>query len=236
MPQPPLTPEILLRAYAMGLFPMAETADATELHWIDPQQRGIFPLDGFHISRSLRRHLLQTDCQITVNRDFAGVMRACADRPETWINAEIHALYTELHRQGRAHSLEVWQDGQLSGGIYGVQIGGAFCGESMFSRRTGGSKTALVWLVHRLRAGGFTLFDTQFLTPHLASLGAVEIPRTEYRKRLAAAMKRAASFTPPDYQPSVSDVLSSVASSSGTTSSKSGIDPSGNTQPRTQTS
>lgn len=226
MPDPALTPDHVLRAYAMGLFPMAETAQSPTLHWIDPQKRGIFPLGGFHISRSLRQHLVTADYRVTVNQDFSGVMQACADRPETWINAQITALYTALHQRGQAHSLEVWQDDTLSGGVYGVQIGGAFCGESMFSRRTNASKTALAWLVHRLRAGGFTLFDTQFLTPHLASLGAIEIPRVEYRKRLACALPLPASFTPPGYQPSVSDVVSSTV----------GIAPSGSTQPSTQTS
>lgn len=224
-----LSPDLVLRAYAMGLFPMAESAEATELHWIDPQLRGVFPLDGFHISRSLRHHVLQASYQVTVNRDFAGVMRACADRPETWINAEILALYQDLHQRGQAHSLEVWQDGALSGGVYGVAIGGAFFGESMFSRRTNASKTALAWLVHRLRAGGFALFDTQFLTPHLARLGAVQIPRTSYRKHLAAAMLLPADFAPPGYQPSVASVAAGSSSTSG-------ADPSGKTQARTQTS
>ena len=226
MPDPVLTPDQLLRAYAMGLFPMAETAQSTTLHWIDPQHRGIFPLDGFHISRSLRRHLLTADYRVTVNQDFSGVLRACADRPETWINAQITALYTALHQRGQAHSLEVWQDDTLSGGVYGVQIGAAFFGESMFSRRPNGSKTALAWLVHRLRAGGFALFDTQFLTPHLASLGAVEIPRLDYHKRLSRALQQRASFTPPGYQPSSADVVSPTV----------GTAPSGSTQPSTQTS
>jgi leucyl/phenylalanyl-tRNA--protein transferase len=207
-----LTPQLLLRAYAMGLFPMAETAQSSGLHWIDPKQRGIFPLDGFHISRSLCQHLLRADYSVTVDRDFCGVMQACASRPETWINAEILALYTDLHETGQAHSLEVWQDGQLAGGVYGLAIGGAFFGESMFSRRTNGSKTALAWLVHRLRAGGYTLFDTQFLTPHLASLGAIEIPRADYRKQLAKAMLLPASFTPQGYQPSSLSVSSGVSS------------------------
>ncbi len=224
-----LTPDLLLRAYGTGLFPMAESADATELRWIDPAQRGIFPLDGFHISRSLRKHLLRADYSVTVNTDFAGVMRACADRPETWINAEILALYQALHLRGLAHSLEVWQDGTLSGGVYGVAHGGAFFGESMFSRRTNGSKTALAWLVHRLHAGGFALFDTQFLTPHLASLGAVQIPRNAYRKRLAAALLVPSSFTPSGYQPSGSCVAAG-------SSSKVGTAPSGNSHPKTQTS
>lgn len=217
-----LTPETLLAAYAMGIFPMAEAADNPALHWVDPSRRGIIPLEGFHISRSLRRHLLTADYSVTVNRDFAGVMAACAERTETWINRQIVEGYGALHTLGHAHSVEVWQDGILAGGMYGVQIGTAFCGESMFSRRTGGSKTALAWAVHRLRAGGFTLFDTQFLTPHLASLGGIEISRADYRRRLAQALGGTARFAPPLYQPSPSDVA--------------GRAPSGRTQPSTQTS
>ncbi len=222
MTSPALTPETLLAAYAMGIFPMAEAADTPALHWVDPSRRGIIPLEGFHISRSLRRHLLTADYEVTVNRDFAGVMAACAERAETWINRQIVEGYGALHALGHAHSIEVWQDGILAGGMYGVQIGRAFCGESMFSRRTNGSKTALAWAVHRLRAGGFTLFDTQFLTPHLASLGGIEISRADYRRRLARALGGTARFEPPHYQPWPSDVA--------------GRAPSGRTQPSTQTS
>jgi leucyl/phenylalanyl-tRNA---protein transferase len=173
----PITPDILLRGYAMGVFPMAEGREDATIHWVDPRRRGVFPLDGFHVSRSLARRILRDDYSVTVDQDFAGVLAGCADRPETWINAEIHTLYMALHRTGFAHSLEVWQDGALIGGVYGVVLGAAFFGESMFSRRTDASKLALAWLIHRLRAGGFRLFDTQFLTAHLASLGAVEISR-----------------------------------------------------------
>lgn len=210
----PVTPELLLRAYAMGLFPMADSRAGTGLRWYDPPRRGIFPLDGFHMSRSLRRAILRADYAVTVNTDIAGVMAACADRPETWINAEITALYTALHRAGFAHSLEVRRDGLLIGGVYGVAIGAAFMGESMFSRATGGSKLALAWLVHRLRAGGYRLFDTQYLTPHLASLGAVEIPRADYHRRLEAALTQPASFAPAGYQPLPSSVAGGVSSSS----------------------
>ena len=196
-----LTPEVLLGAYAMGVFPMAESRDGAEIHWVDPRHRGIFPLDGFHISQSLRRHILRTGPKVTTDRAFDAVVAACADRPETWINAEITRLYSALHHQGHAHSLEVWQDGVLIGGVYGVAIGAAFFGESMFSRATNGSKTALAYLMHRLRAGGFQLFDTQFLTPHLASLGAVEIPRAAYHRRLSAALAAPARFDPADYPP-----------------------------------
>ena len=210
-----ITPEILLRGYAMGIFPMAESRDDAEIHWVDPRRRGIFPLDNFHISRSLAAHIRRINCTVRTNTDFAGVVAACADRPETWINAEITSLYLALHQMGHAHSLEVWSGDDLIGGVYGVTLGSAFFGESMFSRRPNASKTALAYLVHRLRAGGFTLFDTQFLTPHLASLGAVEITRTEYQRRLALALTQSATFDPPGYQPSVGGVSSSGSGSSG---------------------
>jgi leucyl/phenylalanyl-tRNA---protein transferase len=203
-PTPPttITPETLLRAYAAGIFPMAEGRGASTIHWIDPRKRGVFPLDGFHISRSLARSLLRADYGVSIDTDFAGVLDGCADRAETWINPQIRALYLALHRAGFAHALEVRAlDGALIGGVYGVVLGTAFFGESMFSRRTDASKIALAWLVHRLRAGGFTLFDTQFLTPHLASLGAVEIPRADYHRRLEAALGGTASFLSPGYAP-----------------------------------
>ncbi|MDZ4310001.1 MAG: leucyl/phenylalanyl-tRNA--protein transferase [Cypionkella sp.] len=207
MPQS-LTPEILLRAYALGIFPMAEGRNDPEIHWVDPKRRGVFPLDGFHISRSLAKHILTADYRVSVNEAFAEVVAGCADRPETWINAEITGLYTALHQMGFAHSLEVWQGDALIGGVYGVTLGAGFFGESMFSRQTNASKTALAYLVHRLRAGGFQLFDTQFLTPHLASLGAVEIPRAEYQRRLAAAVQGQARFAPAGYQPLSPSVVS----------------------------
>ncbi|NDW00731.1 leucyl/phenylalanyl-tRNA--protein transferase [Salipiger sp. PrR002] len=184
-----LTPEILLQAYRAGIFPMAEHRDDPEIFWVDPRQRGVIPMKGFRISRSLARRLRKDDYEVTFDRDFEGVIDACADRRETWINSEIRALFTELHRRGIAHSIEVWMDGALVGGVYGLEIGGAFCGESMFSRRRDGSKIALAWLIDLLRRAGFTLFDTQFLTTHLASLGAVEIPRHQYRAQLAMALE-----------------------------------------------
>lgn len=187
-----MTPELLLHAYRSGIFPMAETRDDPDIFWVDPRWRGIFPLDGFHISRSLARRLRRDDYEVTLNRAFEGVIDGCADRDETWINAEIRALYTELHREGQAHSIEVWMEGELVGGVYGVAIGSAFCGESMFSTRTDASKIALAWLVDLLRRAGFTLFDTQFVTPHLASLGGIEISRTAYRTLLAEALERQA--------------------------------------------
>jgi leucyl/phenylalanyl-tRNA---protein transferase len=183
-----LTAAHLLRAYAMGIFPMAQSRDDPEVHWVDPRRRGVLPLDGFHISRSLARHIRRGGYQARVDTAFADVVTACADRDETWINATIYGLYLDLHRAGHAHSQEIWRDGRLVGGVYGVHLGRAFFGESMFSAETDGSKLTLAHLVARLRAGGFVLFDTQFLTPHLASLGAVEIPRAAYHRQLAAAL------------------------------------------------
>lgn len=237
----PITPDLLLSAYAMGVFPMAETRDRSEIHWVDPRRRGVFPLDGFHISRSLARTLRSDRFRITTDQDFAGVVQACADRPQTWINAEILSLYSALHRMGHAHSLEVWEGDALVGGVYGVTLGAAFFGESMFSRRTDASKVALAWLVHRLKEGGFQLFDTQFLTPHLASLGAAEIPRAAYHRRLQAAVRAVAEFTPAGYQPSPSSVASSGVSPQGETassgaSSSLGSARSGTSQRKTQTS
>ncbi|MBV2360356.1 leucyl/phenylalanyl-tRNA--protein transferase [Thalassococcus sp. CAU 1522] len=187
-----LTPELLLHAYRSGVFPMAETRDDPDLFWVDPRRRGIIPLDGFHLSRSLARRLRRDDYQVTLNRAFAAVMEGCADRNETWINEEILRLFTTLHQRGHAHSLEVWMDGQLAGGIYGLAMGSAFCGESMFSRRRDASKIALAWLVDHLRRCGFTLFDTQFLTAHLASLGGIEVSRARYKMMLEDALTREA--------------------------------------------
>ena len=206
MTGPAITPDILLRAYAAGIFPMAESRDDPSIHWIDPKRRGIIPLNRFHISRSLRRRLLHSDYAIRTDSDFSGVVQGCAGRDETWINDDIFSLYLALHRAGYAHSLEVWDADALIGGVYGVALGAAFFGESMFSRRRDASKVALAWLVDRLRAGGFTLFDTQFLTAHLASLGAVEISRAEYRTLLAAALRKTATFDPPGYSPTAASV------------------------------
>jgi leucyl/phenylalanyl-tRNA--protein transferase len=191
-----LTPDLLLSAYARGLFPMAESRDAAEVLWVDPRYRGVLPIDGFHISRSLARRMRRGGYAVTLDRAFADVVDACADRDETWINAEIRTLYLALHARGHAHSLEVWQDGALAGGVYGVVLGAAFFGETMFSRVTDGSKIALAHLCHHLKRQGFVLFDTQFLTPHLASLGAVEISREAYHRRLAEALSLPADFAP----------------------------------------
>ncbi len=189
-----ITPELLIRAYASGVFPMSEGAGDDDIFWVDPQRRGILPLDGFHISRSLARTLRKAPYQIRIDTAFDAVVAACADRPETWINPEIARLYNALHLRGLAHSLEVYDKQTLVGGVYGVALGGAFFGESMFSRRRDASKIALACLVGRLVAGDFLLFDTQFVTDHLLSLGAVEISRGEYHQRLAQALEIPADF------------------------------------------
>jgi leucyl/phenylalanyl-tRNA--protein transferase len=183
-----LTPDLLLSAYASGIFPMSEGRDDPEIFWVDPRLRGIIPMGGFHLSRSLSRKIGQEPFRISFDTDFAGVVDGCAERPETWINGPIRALYLELHARGLAHSVEVWDGKALVGGVYGVALAGAFFGESMFSRRTDASKIALAYLMTRLRAAGFVLFDTQFLTDHLRSLGGIEISRTEYRRRLSDAL------------------------------------------------
>ena len=202
-----LTPDLLLRAYAAGIFPMAEARDDPRLYWVDPPFRGILPLDGFHISRSLRRRILRAPFRVTFDADFTGVLAGCADRPETWINAAIEESCAALHRSGHAHSVEVWDGTRLVGGVYGVALGAAFFAESMFSRRTDASKIALAYLVDRLRAGGFVLMDTQFLTDHLERLGGVEISRTAYRARLAEALARRADFGAQDTVPYPQDVV-----------------------------
>lgn len=191
---PKITPELLLHAYSVGVFPMSEGGQHDEVFWVDPEQRGIIPLAKFHISRSLAKRMRKGGYSVAINTDFMGVVEACADRPETWINKEIFHLYMALHHQGYAHSLEIWENGHLIGGIYGVAIGAAFFGESMFSHQPNASKIALAHLVDRLNIGGFTLFDTQFLTTHLASLGAVEITRNKYRALLDIALNRQADF------------------------------------------
>ena len=192
-----LDPDLVLQAYAAGIFPMAERRDDPEVFWVDPRRRGILPIDGFHLSRSLARRLRRTPHDMRINTAFGEVMRACGARDETWINPPIFDVFQTLHAHGYAHSLEIWQEDALIGGVYGLAIGGLFCGESMFSRRTDGSKMALAYLIDRLRQGGFTLFDTQFLTDHLASLGAIEVPRATYHGLLRAATAREASFLAP---------------------------------------
>jgi len=193
-----ITPQILLKAYAAGIFPMAESADDNALYWIEPEERGIFPLDAFHVPRSLRKEIRKRRFEIRVDTAFGQVIDACAaktsERKTTWINNRIRALYNQLHKMGCCHTIESWRDGRLVGGLYGVRIGAAFFGESMYSRETGASKVALVHLVARLNAGGFTLLDAQFMTPHLARFGAHPVKRDEYRKMLDAAIEQDADF------------------------------------------
>ncbi|WP_051329060.1 leucyl/phenylalanyl-tRNA--protein transferase [Geminicoccus roseus] len=200
-----ITPEILLTAYRLGVFPMAEAHDDPTIHWINPKHRGIIPLDRFHVPRSLAKTFRSGRFALTADEAFDRVIRACAEateiRPSTWLNPQLIELYGALHRRGHAHSVETWQDGRLVGGLYGVSIGGAFFGESMFSRATDASKVALVELVRRLRAGGYVLLDTQFVTSHLTRFGAIEIPQAEYQRRLHHAMMLNAVFPKDGVQP-----------------------------------
>jgi leucyl/phenylalanyl-tRNA--protein transferase len=187
-----LDPRLLLQGYATGIFPMADSREADELFWVEPRNRAIIPLDRFHLSRSLRRTIRLGRFHVTHDRDFAGVVTGCAEREETWINAQLERAMLALHGSGHAHSIEVWDGPDLVGGIYGVKLGRAFFGESMFSRRTDASKVALSWLVARLKVGNFTLLDCQFMTEHLASLGAVSVSRETYVTLLATALGGAA--------------------------------------------
>ncbi len=190
-----ITTEMVLRAYSIGIFPMAETADDPSIHWIEPKRRGIIPLDGLHVSRSLAKLIRSDRFQVTIDTDFQSVIEACATtHGSTWINLPIRSLFSELFDQGHAHSVEVYEKNQLVGGLYGLALGGAFFGESMFHTATNASKVALVHLVARLNAGGFCLLDTQFLTPHLATLGAIEIDRLEYKSLLANALSVTTEF------------------------------------------
>ncbi len=194
-----LTPDLMLRAYRAGMFPMAEGRDDPRLYWLDPEQRGVIPLDDFHLPRRLQRTVLAGPYRVTADTAFARVIGECAapgpGRPDTWINAQIQALFTALHHQGHAHSVEAWaEDGTLVGGLYGVAVGAAFFGESMFSRARDASKVALVHLVARLRLGGYQLLDAQFQTSHLAQFGTQEISRAEYKRRLTQATATPAPF------------------------------------------
>jgi leucyl/phenylalanyl-tRNA--protein transferase len=193
-----ITAEMLLRAYAIGIFPMAEARNDPELYWIDPEARGVIPLDSFHVSHSLRKTIRHGPFIVTCDTRFEEVIEACAapapGRRQTWINQTIFDLCCQLFRMGHSHSVETWLDGKLVGGLYGISLGGAFFGESMFSTATDASKVALVHLVARLRQGNFGLLDTQFVTKHLSGFGALEIPREDYRKRLTAALARQAEF------------------------------------------
>ena len=193
-----LTTDLLLRAYACGVFPMAERHDSDALYWLDPEERGILPLEAVHIPKRLKRIIKSDLFEVRINTAFAEVIAACAEvsgpRQETWINQPIRSLYTNLFSLGHAHSVECWRDNQLVGGLYGVHLGSAFFGESMFHRESNASKVALIHLAARLRFAGFQLLDTQFVTDHLAQFGAIEIPKDEYQKQLSAALKRHADF------------------------------------------
>lgn len=194
-----ITPQILLRAYAAGIFPMAEDADDNSLYWVEPEERGILPLSGFHVPRSLAKKVRRQDFEIRVDTQFEQVMRLCSaqtdDRPSTWINDRIISLYKQLHKMGCGHCVECWQDGELVGGLYGLRIGAAFFGESMFSRKTDASKVALVHLVARLKAGGFVLLDAQFENDHLSQFGMATVSRDEYHLMLEPALGVDAEFS-----------------------------------------
>jgi leucyl/phenylalanyl-tRNA--protein transferase len=194
-----ITPQVLLKAYAVGIFPMAESAEDPSLYWIEPETRGIIPLDTFHVSKRLRRTIAAEPFEVRIDSDFFAVIDGCAGsgdpgRPKTWINGRIRRLYGELFEIGHCHTVEIWRDGGLVGGLYGVQLGSAFFGESMFSRATDASKVALVYLVARLRVGGFTLLDTQFTTTHLRQFGAADMDKRVYQRALEAAIALPADF------------------------------------------
>ncbi|MDU0359763.1 leucyl/phenylalanyl-tRNA--protein transferase [Rhizobium sp. 25PS6] len=190
---PGITPDILLRAYSIGLFPMAESADDPEIFWVEPELRGVLPLDHFHVSKSLAKAVRKKPFEIRFDYAFDQVIAACAEetsgRPSTWINRTIRSLYSTLFDMGHAHTVEAWEGNELVGGLYGVSLGSAFFGESMFSRRTDASKICLVHLVDRLRERGFTLLDTQFTTEHLKTFGAIDVPKADYAAILAAAIE-----------------------------------------------
>lgn len=193
-----LTPDLVVRAYRAGIFPMAEDATATDVFWVSPDHRGVLPLDSFHVSRSLRKAMKSSSFSIRVDTDFMRVIDGCAqfgtDRESTWINPSIKRIYGQLFARGLCHTVEVWDGDELVGGLYGLSLGAAFFGESMFHTRTNASKMALVHLVERLNAGGYRLLDTQFVTEHLASFGGIEIPREDYELRLADALQHEGDF------------------------------------------
>jgi leucyl/phenylalanyl-tRNA--protein transferase len=195
-----ITPQVLLKAYACGIFPMAESADDNALYWIEPERRGILPLDAVHVPKSLARTIRRGGFEVKIDNDFDAVIEGCAapriGRRSTWINGRIRGLYRELFALDHCHTVEVWQDGELTGGLYGVHLGRAFFGESMFSRARDASKIALVYLVARLKYGGFTLLDTQFVTGHLARFGAIEVSRQAFQRLLEDALGMSQGSTP----------------------------------------
>ena len=214
-----ITPDLMLRAYRHGLFPMAETRRGDRLYWLDPERRGVLPLERFHLPRRLLRTILSGEFEVDADRDFAATIAGCAasapGRDDTWINPQIEALFVELHRMGVAHSVECRRDGRLVGGLYGVALGGAFFGESMFSIVRDASKVALVHLVARLRVSGFRLLDTQFVTAHLAQFGAVEIPRDEYKIRLAEGLAAPARWSSASDPAAIDSEIRALAARSG---------------------
>jgi leucyl/phenylalanyl-tRNA--protein transferase len=218
---PDITPEILLRAYAAGIFPMAEDADDPTLFWVEPRERGIIPLEGFHVGRRLARTVRADVFDVRVDCDFDAVIDACAmpgeSRDRTWISARIRRLYGELFDLGHCHTVEAYRNGRLAGGLYGVRLGAAFFGESMFHFDRDASKVALVHLVARLRHGGFRLLDTQFVTEHLAQFGACEVPRRDYKRMLAAAVAGAARWDawPPHRVVTGAEALAAIAAPEG---------------------
>jgi leucyl/phenylalanyl-tRNA--protein transferase len=193
-----ITPQVLMKAYACGIFPMAESADDPALHWIEPQNRGVLPLDAVHVSKRMRRTLRTTHLKVRIDTDYEGVIDGCArareGRDSTWINSRIRSLYRELFKLGHCHTVEVWNGDRLVGGLYGVALDGAFFGESMFSYERDASKIALVYLAARLIHGGFRLLDTQFVTEHLKQFGTIEIDRTAFHRRLELALGHSADF------------------------------------------
>ena len=213
-----LTAETVLAAYRIGVFPMADSADDPDLYWVEPERRGIFPLDEFHVPKRLARTIRKEPFKVTVDTAFRRVMEECAapcdDREATWINETILALYGELHDIGYAHSVECWQDGELVGGLYGIAFESVFCGESMFTRVTDASKVALVYLVARLIRGGYTLLDAQFITPHLETLGAREISRMDYLTRLKKALQSEGNFYSLGAGVTGSEILQSITQTS----------------------
>ena len=207
-----ITPQVLLKAYSVGLFPMAESADDPGLFWLEPEQRGILPLDTVHVPRRLKRTIRNDLVEIRISTDFQGVIDGCSapmpGRQKTWINREIRRLYGELFEMGHCHTVEAWQDGDLVGGLYGVSLNGAFFGESMFSFRTDASKVCLIHLVARLKKGGYTLLDTQFVTGHLAKFGTLEVPKDEYNVLLSSALQQETDFYALSTKATGADILS----------------------------
>jgi len=215
-----ISAELIIHAYAQGIFPMAENAKSDDVYWVDPESRGIIPLDNFHLPRKLARKIRQKPFDIRIDTNFLKVIEGCAasvvmqDRKETWINDQIISLYAQLFEKGYVHTVECWQENQLVGGLYGVSIGGAFCGESMFHTVTDASKVALAYLVARLKAGGYNLLDTQFVTPHLSQFGATEISRLDYKSKLQEALELEGNFysLPTDSEPEI--ILQSLTQTS----------------------